>query len=90
MAHNSERLFEMYIRGLRGPGSSVRSPAGSVIVYNGSVWHGHTANLTDKPRRSIQGAYIRRDAEPGTNQAERIRPETLGRIGQLAKQVLAV
>ena len=65
-------------------------PAGSVIVYNGSVWHGHTANRVGEPRRSIQGAYIRRDAEPAVNQAVRIRPETLGRIGHLAKYVLAV
>src|SRR5580700_6475357 len=34
-------------------------PAGSLIIYNGSVWHGHTANSSGEPRRSIQGAYIR-------------------------------
>src|SRR5882672_10888646 len=39
--------------------------AGSVIIYNGSVWHGHTANSTGEPRRSIQGAYIRRYAPSG-------------------------
>ena len=65
-------------------------PAGSVIIYNGSAWHGHTANRAGEPRRSIQGAYIRRDAEPAVNQAARIHPETLGRIGHLAKYVLAV
>jgi len=65
-------------------------PAGSVIIYNGSVWHGHTANSSGEPRRSIQGAYIRRDAEPAVNQAAHIRPTTLGRIGQVAKYVLAV
>jgi hypothetical protein len=65
-------------------------PAGSVIVYNGSVWHGHTANRTGGRRRSIQGSYIRRDAAPAVNQAERLRPETLGRIGHLARFVLAV
>jgi ectoine hydroxylase-related dioxygenase (phytanoyl-CoA dioxygenase family) len=64
-------------------------PAGSMIVYNGSVWHGHTANRIGEPRRSIQGAYIRRDAVPAINQAARIHPETLGRIGNLAKYVLA-
>ena len=64
--------------------------AGSVIVYNGSVWHGHTANETEEPRRSIQGAFIRRDAEPAINQGARIRPETHGRINPLAKYVLAV
>jgi ectoine hydroxylase-related dioxygenase (phytanoyl-CoA dioxygenase family) len=65
-------------------------PAGSVIVYNGSIWHGHTASRTGEPRRSIQGTYLRRDATPAINQAARMRPETLGRIGPLAKYVLAV
>ncbi|MGA9768052.1 MAG: phytanoyl-CoA dioxygenase family protein [Blastocatellia bacterium] len=65
-------------------------PAGSAIVYNGSVWHGHSANQTGEPRRSIQGAYIRRDAEPWSNQAARIRPETLCRLSPLAKYLLAV
>lgn len=64
-------------------------PAGSVILYNGSVWHGHSANQTGEPRRSIQGAYIRRDAKSAVNQAELIRPETLGRIGPFAKYLLA-
>ena len=36
--------------------------AGSLIVFHGSIWHEHTANLTDAPRRSIQGAFIPRDA----------------------------
>ena len=39
-------------------------PSGSLIVFNGSVWHGHGANGTDTPRRSIQGAYIRRTETP--------------------------
>ena len=65
-------------------------PAGSVIIYNGSVWHGHAANRAGEPRRSIQGSYIRRDVEAAVDQALRIRPETLRRIDQLAKYVLAV
>lgn len=64
--------------------------AGSVVVYNGSVWHGHGANGTSQPRRSIQGAYIRRDATSGVNLPARMRPETLARIGPLAKYLLAV
>ncbi len=65
-------------------------PAGSLILYNGSVWHGHTANSSEEPRRSIQGAYIRREALPAVNLSERMRPETLARIGSLARYVLAV
>ena len=65
-------------------------PAGSVIVYNGAVWHGHTANSSGEPRRSIQGAYIRREEPSGVNPPARMRPETLARIGPLAKYLLAV
>lgn len=65
-------------------------PAGSVIIYNGSVWHGHSANSSDEPRRSIQGAYIRRVARPGFDLSARMRPETLARIGPLARYLLAV
>lgn len=64
--------------------------AGSVIIYNGSVWHGHSANKTEEARRSIQGAYIRRGVEPRGNRAGGVDVETLGRIGPLAKYVLAV
>lgn len=65
-------------------------PAGSLIVYNGSVWHGHTANSSGEPRRSIQGAYIRREAQSGVNLPARMRPETLARISPLAKYLLSV
>ena len=67
---------------------SACGPAGSIIIYNGSVWHGHGPNVTRQPRRSIQGAYIRRDAKSGVNLAGRMRPETLRRIGGLAKYLL--
>jgi ectoine hydroxylase-related dioxygenase (phytanoyl-CoA dioxygenase family) len=65
-------------------------PAGSVIVYNGSIWHGHTANRVGEPRRSIQGAYVRRETELRGDPVAPMRPDTLGRIGHLAKYVLAV
>jgi len=63
--------------------------AGSVIVYNGSVWHGHTANSSDKPRRSIHGAYIRCEAKSAVTRQLACAPN-LARIGPLAKYVLAV
>ena len=65
-------------------------PAGSLIVFNGSVWHGHGANITDTPRRSIQGAYIRRTETSGETLPARMRPETLNRIGPLARYLLTV
>jgi ectoine hydroxylase-related dioxygenase (phytanoyl-CoA dioxygenase family) len=68
---------------------SACDPAGSVVIYNGSVWHGHGVNQTKEPRRSIQGAYLRRDDKQGMNQAARM-PDTLERIGALARYVLNI
>ena len=65
-------------------------PAGSIILFNGSVWHGHTANRSTGRRRSIQGAFIPREARAAIDQASRIRPETTGRIGELARYVLDI
>ena len=65
-------------------------PAGSMILFNGSVWHGHGPNASSEPRRSIQGAYIRREEPSGVNLAARMLPETLARIGPLARYLLAV
>jgi ectoine hydroxylase-related dioxygenase (phytanoyl-CoA dioxygenase family) len=65
-------------------------PAGSMVLFNGSVWHRHGVNRRDDPRRSIQGAYIRRDAESGENLVARMLPDALSRISPLAKYVLCV
>jgi hypothetical protein len=65
-------------------------PAGSIITFNGSVWHGHAANRSSRRRRSLQGSFIPREARASINQASRVRPETFGRIGDLAKYVLDV
>jgi ectoine hydroxylase-related dioxygenase (phytanoyl-CoA dioxygenase family) len=65
-------------------------PAGSMIIFNGSVWHGHAANRSKRRRRSVQGSFIAREARASINQASRLRPETLKRIGDLAKYVLDI
>lgn len=69
---------------------SACGPAGSLIVYNGSILHGHGPNTASTPRRSIQGAFIRRDEISGADLPERMRAQTLDRITPLAKYLLAV
>jgi hypothetical protein len=64
--------------------------AGSVILYNGSVWHGHAANRSDEPRRSVQGAYVRREAESWFDRAAPTPPRTRARVSPLAEYLLAV
>jgi len=63
-------------------------PAGSMIIYNGSVWHEHGPNMTDSPRRSIQGAFIRRTEKAALDWQSRMSPETLSRLTPLAKYLL--
>jgi Phytanoyl-CoA dioxygenase (PhyH) len=48
--------------GPRPPADAVACDAcgrvGSMIIFDGTTWHGHGANRIDRPRRSIQGAFI--------------------------------
>jgi hypothetical protein len=64
------------------------APSGSLLVFNGSAWHGHTANTSDAPRRSLQGAFIPRNGQAATNFAARMQPETRARLSALARHVL--
>lgn len=65
-------------------------PAGSIIIFNGSAWHGHTANRSDRRRRCLQGHFIPRPAKASVDHSARMRPEVLARIGDMAKYVLAI
>jgi ectoine hydroxylase-related dioxygenase (phytanoyl-CoA dioxygenase family) len=63
-------------------------PKGSLIVFDASIRHGYTANRSARPRRSVQGHFVPRDATGAINYRARMRPETLGRIGDLARYLL--
>lgn len=65
-------------------------PAGSLLVFNGSTWHGHTANTLDTPRRSLQGHFIPRDGQAATDFAARMQPGTHARLSPLARYLLEV
>lgn len=62
--------------------------AGSMILFNGSVWHGHGPNLTGAARRSIQGALIRHDQDPAVDHAAKTRPEVVRRLSPTARALL--
>jgi hypothetical protein len=65
-------------------------PAGSLLVFNGSTWHGHTANRSDRPRRSLQGAFIPRGGSAATDFGARMQRETLERLTPLARHILGL
>lgn len=56
---------------------------------DGSTWHGHTANTSSGPRRSLQGAFIPEDGRAATDFSARMRPETRSRLSTLALQLTA-
>lgn len=64
--------------------------AGSVATFNASIWHGHTANVSDQHRRSIQGYFVPRGARSGANPGACMKPETLARMAPCARYLLAV
>ncbi len=69
---------------------SACGPAGSLLVFNGSTWHGQGVNGSNRPRRSLQGAFIPRGGRASTDFCRRMPSETRARLGTVARQVLAI
>ena len=65
-------------------------PPGSLIVFNGSTWHGHSENTSTGPRRSLQGAFVPRTGHAATDFGARMQPDTRTRLSELARYVLAL
>ncbi len=63
---------------------------GTMIIFNGAIWHGHTANVTTCARRSIQGYFVRRGAQSGFDFRNRLSPEARDRMNPLARYLLAL
>ena len=64
--------------------------AGSVAVFNGSLWHGSYRNLSSSPRRTLHCAFIAREHPQQTDQREYLRSETADRLSPLARYILDV
>ena len=64
--------------------------AGSVAVFNGSLWHSSYINKDGQPRRTLHCAFIAREEKQQTNQREYLQPETEARLSPLARYVLDV
>jgi len=64
--------------------------AGSVAVFNGSLWHSSYVNRSAAPRRALHCAYIAREHPQQTNQREYLRSATAQRLSPLARYILDV
>jgi ectoine hydroxylase-related dioxygenase (phytanoyl-CoA dioxygenase family) len=68
----------------------VLAPVGTVLVFNGHLWHSGTRNDSASPRRVIHAAFARRDWPQQTDQRAYIRPETYTRLSEAARFILDV
>jgi len=64
--------------------------AGTMILFNGAVWHGHAANITHCQRRSIQGYFVRRNAHSGFDFRTRTLPLARTRMSPLQRYLLSL
>ena len=64
--------------------------AGDVVLTNAHMWHGGTANRTDRPRRSLHGFYVRGDQPQQQYQKRLLRPETQACLSPLLRRILAL
>ena len=73
----------------------LEAPAGSVAVFNGSVWHSSYHNRSGRRRRTLhckvtRSARTTSEYQQQTNQRQYLRPETAVRLSPLARYILDV
>ena len=68
----------------------VTGRAGDLVVMNSHLWHGGTANRTDRARLAMHAFYCRWDKPQQQYQKALLRPETQAALPAAARLVLAL
>lgn len=68
----------------------VTGSAGTVVVMNAHLWHGGTANRTDRERRALHSFFCRRDIPQQQYQKRLLRPETQAALTGDLRRMLAL
>ena len=84
-----------HVSGKRPPESHpdevlVTGRAGTVCIMNAHLWHGGTANRTDRPRRAIHSFYCRFDVAQQQYQKRLLRPEVHASMPEALRALLAL
>jgi ectoine hydroxylase-related dioxygenase (phytanoyl-CoA dioxygenase family) len=64
--------------------------AGTVVVMNAHMWHGATANRTDRQRRAMHAFYTRRDKPQQQYQKKLLSTEVQARLSPSLRKLLAL
>ncbi len=64
--------------------------AGTVVVMNTHMWHGATANRTNKDRRALHSLYCRRDKPQQQYQKRLLSAETQEKLSPALRELLAL
>jgi ectoine hydroxylase-related dioxygenase (phytanoyl-CoA dioxygenase family) len=64
--------------------------AGTVVVMNAHMWHGGTANRTDRERRALHSFFCRNDIPQQQYQKKLLRPETQATLTAGLRRLLAL
>ena len=67
---------------------SITMPAGSALVYLGSVWHGGGANNTDQPRLGVVLHYARAWLRQVEQHVLAVPPETMVQLSERLQELL--
>jgi ectoine hydroxylase-related dioxygenase (phytanoyl-CoA dioxygenase family) len=89
-SHTWRRLPEPGDAGTRPDEALVTGKAGTVVIMNTHMWHGGTANRTDRCRRALHAFYTRGDKPQQQYQKALLRPETMAALTPLQRRVLAI
>jgi ectoine hydroxylase-related dioxygenase (phytanoyl-CoA dioxygenase family) len=92
-SHRSARLPREVMADPTGPHPSevkLLGTAGTVVIFNGHLWHGGTRNVTGRPRRALHSYFCRRGLKQQLDQRAYLRPETLARLSPAARYILGV
>jgi len=68
----------------------ITGKAGDAVVMNAHLWHGGTANRTDRPRLAMHSFYCRRDLPQQQYQKKLLRPEVQQSLSPELRRLLAL
>jgi hypothetical protein len=89
-SHTWRRLPEPANAGSLDGEELVTGKAGTVVVMNAHMWHGGTANRTDRCRRALHAFYTRSDKPQQQYQRALLRPDTVASLTPLQRRILAI